>query len=84
MTQFARPSRESGIESLRRRAGGGVGHREISQMPRGAARLVRTLPWVALVAIVTYVGWRQLWFLTDDAYIAFRYVSNAMAGRGLV
>ncbi len=35
-----------------------------------------------LAAVIT--GWRELWFLTDDAFIAFRYVSNAMEGRGLV
>jgi arabinofuranosyltransferase len=31
-----------------------------------------------------YVGWRTFWFLTDDAYIAFRYVSNGLAGYGYV
>jgi arabinofuranosyltransferase len=25
-----------------------------------------------------------LWFLTDDAYISFRYVSNSLLGRGSV
>jgi arabinofuranosyltransferase len=30
------------------------------------------------------VGWDLFYFLTDDAYIAFRYVSNAHEGRGLV
>lgn len=29
-------------------------------------------------------GWRVFWFLTDDAYIAFRYVSNAHLGYGYV
>src|SRR5262249_31325608 len=28
--------------------------------------------------------WRLLWFLTDDAYIAFRYVSNSRLGFGYV
>jgi arabinofuranosyltransferase len=31
-----------------------------------------------------YVGWRVFWFLTDDAYIAFRYISNAHLGLGYV
>src|SRR5258708_34154712 len=31
-----------------------------------------------------YVGWRAFWFLTDDAYIAFRYVSNSRLGYGYV
>jgi arabinofuranosyltransferase len=30
------------------------------------------------------VGWRLLWFLTDDAYISFRYVSNSVQGDGYV
>ncbi len=29
-------------------------------------------------------GWRLFWFLTDDAYIAFRYAANSLAGHGLV
>src|SRR5450759_4997812 len=31
-----------------------------------------------------YAGWRVFWFLTDDAYIAFRYVSNSHLGYGYV
>ncbi len=31
-----------------------------------------------------YAGWRLFWFLTDDAYIAFRYVSNSRLGYGYV
>jgi arabinofuranosyltransferase len=31
-----------------------------------------------------FFGWRLFWFLTDDAYITFRYISNLMAGYGLV
>ena len=30
----------------------------------------------------TAVGWNMFWFLCDDAYIAFRYVSNSQAGWG--
>jgi len=36
----------------------------------------------ALAAL--FVGWRAFEFLTDDAYIDFRYASNAFLGRGLV
>lgn len=48
-------------------------------------------PWVdrilfALVAVAGVVGlsvgWRVFWFLTDDAFIAFRYVSNSILGHG--
>ncbi|HET6318847.1 MAG TPA: hypothetical protein VFG86_20520, partial [Chloroflexota bacterium] len=34
---------------------------------------------LALVA-----GWRLFWFLTDDAFITFRYVSNSQLGYGYV
>jgi arabinofuranosyltransferase len=37
-----------------------------------------------VIAIVVFAGWRTMWFLTDDAYIEFRYVANAMAGYGFV
>jgi arabinofuranosyltransferase len=41
--------------------------------------------WVLAAAVVLAVaGWRLFWFLTDDAYITFRYVSNLHAGYGLV
>jgi arabinofuranosyltransferase len=33
-------------------------------------------------SIGLFWGWRLFWFLTDDAYIAFRYVSNSMLGYG--
>jgi arabinofuranosyltransferase len=36
----------------------------------------------ALAVLGTVLGWRSLWFLTDDAFIAFRYVSNAQLGHG--
>lgn len=39
---------------------------------------------LAGAAIVLAIGWKVLWFLTDDAYIAFRYISNAHLGYGYV
>ena len=38
------------------------------------------LPWLALL------GWlaEMSWFLTDDAFISFRYVRNLLEGHGLV
>ena len=36
----------------------------------------------ALIGLI--LGWRLFWFLTDDAYIAFRYVSNSILGYGYV
>ena len=39
-----------------------------------------SLPWLALLAWLTSVAW----FLTDDAFISFRYVRNLLAGHGLV
>jgi arabinofuranosyltransferase len=35
-------------------------------------------------AVAVYYGWRRFWFLTDDAFIAFRYISNAHLGYGYV
>jgi arabinofuranosyltransferase len=35
------------------------------------------------VVIATYAGWKLFLFTTDDAYIAFRYISNSLAGHGL-
>jgi len=37
----------------------------------------------AAVAVATYYGWKLFYFTTDDAYIAFRYASNSLAGHGL-
>src|SRR5262249_47854072 len=45
----------------------------------GAARILLGLALVGSVG-----GWLTFHFLTDDAYIAFRYASNSLAGRGLV
>ena len=38
------------------------------------------LPWLALLAWLTSVSW----FLTDDAFISFRYARNLLNGHGLV
>ena len=38
------------------------------------------LPWLALLAWMTWLAW----FLTDDAFITFRYVRNLLEGHGLV
>lgn len=37
----------------------------------------------AAVVVATYYGWKLFFFTTDDAYIAFRYASNSLAGHGL-
>lgn len=40
---------------------------------------------IALAASIGLVcGWWLFWFLCDDAFIAFRYVSNSIAGHGYV
>ncbi len=40
---------------------------------------------ITLLALAgLYFGWREFWFLTDDAFIAFRYVSNSVLGHGYV
>lgn len=35
-------------------------------------------------AVGLYFGWKLFWFLTDDAFIAFRYVNNSISGHGYV
>jgi arabinofuranosyltransferase len=42
--------------------------------------LLIALTLAGLIALVA--GWRLFWFMTDDAYIAFRYISNSRAGFG--
>lgn len=39
---------------------------------------------VALALAALVCGWQAFWYLTDDAYIAFRYVSNSQLGLGYV
>jgi arabinofuranosyltransferase len=39
---------------------------------------------VVAASFALYFGWRAFWFLCDDAYIAFRYVSNSQLGYGYV
>lgn len=39
---------------------------------------------LSIAALLLYTGWREFWFITDDAYIAFRYVSNSVHGHGYV
>jgi arabinofuranosyltransferase len=44
-----------------------------------------SLAAICLLALAgAYIGWRVFWFLTDDAYIAFRYISNSRMGYGYV
>ncbi len=55
-------------------------------MSRGVTGATR-FAWAAIVVAALaalVVGWHEFFFLTDDAFIEFRYASNAMAGRGLV
>ncbi|MBT9558679.1 MAG: hypothetical protein IV100_21795 [Myxococcales bacterium] len=52
----------------------------------GLPSRLRPAEWVLLAVALTatVVGWRLFWFLTDDAFIAFRYVSNSQLGHGYV
>ncbi len=46
-----------------------------------------SIPFAVLMllgAVGLYYGWRTFWFLTDDAFIEFRYVSNSINGYGYV
>ena len=43
------------------------------------------LIFVACIAAgLLYAGWELFWFLTDDAFISYRYVSNSVLGHGYV
>jgi arabinofuranosyltransferase len=54
-------------------------------MPRSESKQSLGIEFmVALSFVGLIVGWKSFWFLTDDAYIAFRYVSNSMLGYGYV
>ncbi|MBX7117126.1 MAG: hypothetical protein K1X64_22610 [Myxococcaceae bacterium] len=46
------------------------------------ALILAALAGVAVAALTVW-GWHTFFFLTDDAHIEFRYVSNLLAGRGL-
>ena len=63
---------------------GASGHaRRIPDRSPLCSRGVRILLLV-VAAVGLLAGWDLFYFLTDDAYIAFRYVANAHEGRGLV
>ncbi len=47
---------------------------------RKARVISAALPWLALLGWLASVSW----FLTDDAFISFRYVRNLLEGHGLV
>ncbi|MEO6594414.1 MAG: hypothetical protein ABIP94_06650 [Planctomycetota bacterium] len=53
-------------------------------MTSGPRRVAIRCAWLTLLAGLLVLGATQLWFLCDDAFIAFRYVSNAHDGLGLV
>ena len=47
---------------------------------RGRVIHLLSVPWLLLLTWLTSVAW----FLTDDAFISFRYVRNLLEGHGLV
>jgi len=49
----------------------------------GRGRAARALLFAGAAAGLV-VGWKTFYFLTDDAHITFRYVSNSIEGYGLV
>ncbi len=50
---------------------------------RSAFRGVGDVALGLAVVFATYAGWRLFWFLTDDAFIDFRYARNSVLGYGL-
>jgi len=66
---------------------GKPGEAEDSGLAPSGDRLRVSWRWGAVavgLAVLLYAGWRAFWFLTDDAYITFRYISNHLAARGYV
>ena len=53
-----------------------------SRSKTGARLRTCILLGVGLALLIA--GWRLFWFLTDDAHISFRYVSNSVLGYGYV
>jgi arabinofuranosyltransferase len=49
---------------------------------RPARTLVLRGAVLAGLTAAAVVGWREFWFLTDDAFITFRYISNSLLGHG--
>lgn len=37
---------------------------------------------IVVLLIAAYLGWREFWFITDDAHITFRYISSHRLGWG--
>lgn len=54
-------------------------HSQLSPRDRYAAAAIALLALTGLA-----YGWSRFWFLTDDAFISFRYISNSVAGYGYV
>ncbi len=54
--------------------------RPLSFLSLSPLALLSLLPWLALLAWLASVAW----FLTDDAFISFRYTRNLIEGHGLV
>lgn len=47
-------------------------------------RVLKDAAFVLALCLLAFYGWRVFYFWTDDAFIAFRYVRNAVDGHGLV
>ena len=54
--------------------------RPLNPLNLSPASLLSFLPWLALLGWLSSVAW----FLTDDAFISFRYTRNLLEGHGLV
>lgn len=54
------------------------------ERPRAERARLRLAILLGASLVLLVLGWRLFWFLTDDAFITFRYVSNSRAGFGYV
>ena len=48
------------------------------------AEKLALLAFAFVATFLLVAGWQAFWFLTDDAFISYRYISNALMGHGYV
>ena len=59
-------------------------NRYMIREPISGRQALLILGFLTVAGCILYVGWALFWFLTDDAFIAFRYVGNSILGHGYV
>jgi len=60
-----------------------MSHRDADGL-RNPWRVVLASCFAGGVLLAIFIGWRLFWFLTGDAFIAFRYAAGSHSGYGYV